>query len=68
MLPTNLVRCALRDSKGVTLRKQHQCDTRKKHLPNLPLVHDLQYKNSYLTRSNVLYNELPETEKRVKPS
>ena len=63
MIPTNLSRCALHDSKGVTLRKQHQYNTRKKELPNLPLVHDLQYKNSYLTRSNLLYNELPETVK-----
>ena len=65
MLPTNLSRCALQDSKGVTLRKQHQYDTHKKQLPNLPLVHNLQYKNSYLTRTNILYNELPETVKNV---
>ena len=32
----------------------------KKHLPNLPIVRDWQYKKSFLTRSNVLYNELPD--------
>ena len=36
----------------------------KKHLPYLPLVHDLQYKNSFLSRSNVLYNELPDSVKK----
>ena len=65
MLPTNLSRCALQGSKGVMLRKQHQYDTRKKELPNLPLVHDLQYKKSYSTHSNLLYNELPETVKNM---
>ena len=61
MLPTNLIKCALLDSKGTTLQKLHHYDTCKKHLPNLPLVQDLQYKNSFRTHSNVLYNELPET-------
>ena len=30
-------------------------------MPNLPIVCDWQYKRSFLTRSNVLYNELPDT-------
>ena len=33
----------------------------KKDLPNLPIAPDWQYKMSFLTRSNVLYNELPDT-------
>ena len=60
-LPISLTDCVPSDSKGCSLLKSHQYGTRKKHLPNLPIVHDLQHKRSFLTRSNVLYNELPDT-------
>ena len=59
-LPINLIDCVLSDSKGCSLLKSHKYGTRKKHLPNLPIVRDWQYKRSFLTRSNVLYNELPD--------
>ena len=52
--------CVLSDSKGCSLLKSHKYGTHKKHLPNLPIVHDWQYKRSFLTCSNVLYNELPD--------
>ena len=64
MLPTSLTECVLRDSKGSSLLKLHKYGTRKKHLPSLPFVHDLQYKNSFLSHSNVLYNELPDSVKK----
>ena len=60
-LPISLMDCVLSDSKGCSLLKSHKYGTRKKHLPNLPIVCDVQYKRSFLTRSNVLYNELPNT-------
>ena len=53
--------CVLSDSKGCSLLKSQKYGTQKKHLPNLPIVHDVQYKRSFLTHSNVLYNELPDT-------
>ena len=52
--------CVLSDSKGCSLLKSHKYGTWKKHLPNLPIVRDWQYKRSFLTCSNVLYNELPD--------
>ena len=45
----------------ISLLKSHKYGTQKKHLPNLPIVRDVQYKRSFLTCSNVLYNELPDT-------
>ena len=59
-LQINLMNCVLSDSKGCSLLKSHKYGTRKKHLPNLPIVCDWQYKRSFLTHSNVLYNELPD--------
>ena len=59
-LPISLTDYVLSDSKGCSLLKSHKYGTRKKHLPNLINVHDLQYKRSFLTHSNVLYNELPD--------
>ena len=52
--------CMLSDSIDCSLLKSHKEGTRKKHLPNLPIVCDWQYKRSFLTSSNVLYNELPD--------
>ena len=65
MLPHKLAECVLRDSKGASLLKTHCYGTRQKHLPNLPSVHDLQYKNSFLACSNKLYNELPNLIKKA---
>ena len=39
MLPISLTDCVLSDSKGFSLLKSHKYGTRKKHLPNLPIVH-----------------------------
>ena len=58
LLPTKLAECVLSDSNGSNLRKTHCYSTREKHLPNLPSVHDFQYKNSFLACSNQLYNAL----------
>ena len=60
-LPISLMDCVLSDSKGCSLLKSHKYGTWKKHLPNLPIVRDWQYKRSFLTCSNVLYNKLPDT-------
>ena len=60
-LPIRLMNCVLSDSKGCSLLKSHKYCTWKKHLPNLPIVCDWQYKRSFLTCSNVLYYELPDT-------
>ena len=57
-LPINLMDCVLSDSKG--LLKSNKYGTRKNYLPNLPIARDWQYKRSFLTCSNVLYNELPD--------
>ena len=65
MLPNNLTECELSNGKGTGLVKSHKYGTCKKHLPNLPFVHDLQYKNSFLSCSNILYNELPDSVKEA---
>ena len=66
MLPPKLTNCMLSDSRGQTLKKRHDYMTRHKSLPNLPLANDTQYKNSFLTRSNKLYTNLPDHIKKVK--
>ena len=65
LLPTKLTSCVLSDSKGQTLKKCHRYTTRHKNLPNLPMANDLQYKNSFLTRSNKLYSNLPDYVKKA---
>ena len=65
LLPSKLMSCVLSDSKGQTLKKNHRYTTRQKHLPNLPMANDLQYKNSFLARSNKLYSSLPDNVKRA---
>ena len=60
LLPIKLVSNVLSDSKGQNLRKIHNYKTRQKHLLNLPMANDSQYKNSFLVRSNKLYSSLPE--------
>ena len=64
LLPTKLTNCVLSDSRGQTLKKCHRYTTRQKDLPNLPMANDLQYKNSFLTRSNKLYSSLPDYVKK----
>ena len=40
-------------------RKVHRYPTRNKHIPNLQQGHSEQYRNSFLCRSIVEYNNLP---------
>ena len=66
LLPSKLTDYVLRDSRGQTLKKCHEYMTRHKNLPNLPFANDTQYKNSFLTRSNKLYTNLPDHIKKAK--
>ena len=66
LLPPKFMDCVLRDSRGQTLKKRHEYMTRQKNLPNLPFANDIQYKNSFLTRSNKLYMNLPDYIKKAK--
>ena len=64
LLPSKLMNCVLSDSRGQTLKKCHRYTTRHKNLLNLPMANDFQYKNSFLTRSNKLYSNLPDYVKK----
>ena len=48
LLPPKLLTCLLTDSKDKTLRKTHKYNTRRKEIPNVPVMSSTMYRNSYI--------------------
>ena len=50
MLPTRLSEALLTDHMNMSIKKQHNYNTRRKQIPNLPSAHSTQYRNSFLCK------------------
>ena len=48
LLPQKLISCLFTDSKDRTLRKTHTYNTRRKEIPNVPVMSSTKYRTSYM--------------------
>ena len=59
MLPARLSEALLTDHKNMSIKKQHNYNTRCKQIPNLPSAHSAQYRNNFLCKAISTYSDLP---------
>ena len=65
-LPTAIVKCTLTDTKGGSLLKTHQYNTRTKNIPNVPNVSNSKYLKSVLCMGPKAYSTLEHVIKNCK--
>ena len=59
LLPKPLMRALKSDHKQSSTKKTHRYKTRNKSTPNLPIVNNNRYRNSFLFKAIVEYSKLP---------